>query len=336
MTTPAIRTEALTHRFGDVSALDSVDLCVDRGTIVGLLGPNGAGKTTLVRILATLLRPTRGHAFVAGFDVGHDAAAVRSRIGLTGQFTALDEGLSGRENLILCARLLRLSRADAARRADELLQEFELTDVSGRMVHQYSGGMRRRLDLAASLVGKPEILFLDEPTTGLDPTSRAVLWKAVAQYPSQGMTVLLTTHYLEEADLLADRIVLLDRGRITAQGSSAELKRLVGGYAVAVTLADRGERDTAGQVLATKGLPSSTAADERLLYVPIETASQVLDVARGLDAASVHVADLRVEAPTLDDVFVAMTGRAPAANAEGADGPERRGRRPARMGRRRR
>jgi oleandomycin transport system ATP-binding protein len=316
--------------------LDSVDLSVDRGSIVGLLGPNGAGKTTLVRILATLLRPTHGHAFVAGFDVARDPAAVRARIGLTGQFTALDEGLTGRENLILCGRLLRFSRADAAHRADQLLEEFALTDASTKVVHQYSGGMRRRLDLAASLVGRPEILFLDEPTTGLDPTSRAVLWKVVAQYPSQGMTVLLTTHHLEEADLLADRIVLLDRGRITAQGSSAELKRLVGGYAVAVTLADRGERDTAGQVLATNGLPSSTAADERLLYVPIETASQVLDVARGLDTASVHVADLRVETPTLDDVFLAMTGRAPTVNAEDGGGPERRGRRPARTGGRRR
>lgn len=307
MNKEAVSVEALTRRFGATTALHEVDLAVAAGTIVALIGPNGAGKTTLVRILSTLLKPSSGRASVAGFDVVSEAAEVRRRIGLAGQYVALDQALTGHENLFLFGRLLGLPRVEARRRAVDLLSEFELDDAAGRPVRGYSGGMRRRLDLAASLVARPEILFLDEPTEGLDPASRIVLWQAVGRYARQGTTVFLTTHYLEEADELADRIVLIDRGRITAEGTAEELKRRVGGYAVTVTLSGPEERARAQRALETAGFESSPAANN-LLYVPVDAGAQVVDLVQRLGASGVEVADLKIDAPTLDDVFLAMTG----------------------------
>lgn len=308
MNDQAVSVEALTRRFGATTALHEVDLAVAVGTIVALIGPNGAGKTTLVRILSTLLKPSSGRASVAGFDVVSEAAEVRRRIGLAGQYVALDQALTGYENLFLFGRLLGLPRAEARRRAVDLLSEFELDEAAGRPVRGYSGGMRRRLDLAASLVARPEILFLDEPTEGLDPASRIVLWQAVGRYARQGTTVFLTTHYLEEADELADRIVLIDRGRITAEGTSEELKRRVGGYAVTVTLSGPDERARAQRALETAGFKGSPAADPSLLYIPVDAGAQVVDLVQRLGASGAQVTDLRIDAPTLDDVFLAMTG----------------------------
>jgi daunorubicin resistance ABC transporter ATP-binding subunit len=319
MNNQAVSVEALTRRFGATTALHEVDLAVAAGTIVALIGPNGAGKTTLVRILSTLLQPSSGRASVAGFDVVSEAAEVRRRIGLAGQYVALDQALTGHENLFLFGRLLGLPRAEARRRAVDLLSEFELDDAAGRPVRGYSGGMRRRLDLAASLVARPEILFLDEPTEGLDPASRIVLWQAVGRYARQGTTVFLTTHYLEEADELADRIVLIDRGRITAEGTAEELKRRVGGYAVTVTLSGPEERARAQRALEAAGFKGSPVADPNLLYVPVDAGAQVVDLVQRLGASGAQVADLRIDAPTLDDVFLAMTGHLAGAQETAGD-----------------
>ena len=233
---PAIETERLTKSFGSTQALSGLDLTVPQGGILGLLGPNGAGKTTAVRVLATLLRPDSGHARVLGADVVRQAADVRSRIGLTGQYAALDDYLTGRANLVMIGQLSRLSRAEARRRADELLARFDLTQAAGRAVKTYSGGMRRRLDLAASLIGRPEVLFLDEPTTGLDPNSRAVMWEIIRELAADGTTLLLTTQYLEEADQLASQVAVIDAGRVVAEGTPDQLKAKVGEDRIAVQL----------------------------------------------------------------------------------------------------
>src|SRR5215472_13839913 len=235
--TPAIETEGLVKRFGKTNALAGLDLSVPRGSVFGLLGPNGAGKTTAVRVLATLLRPDAGSARVLGSDVVADAADVRRRIGLTGQYAALDDYLTGRANLVMIGELSRLSRREARRRADGLMEQFDLTHAAGRAVKTYSGGMRRRLDLAASLIGRPELLFLDEPTTGLDPRSRTVLWDIIRELAAEGRTLLLTTQYLEEADQLADHIAVVDAGRVIAEGTSDQLKATIGGERIEVTLA---------------------------------------------------------------------------------------------------
>jgi oleandomycin transport system ATP-binding protein len=304
-----IEVEGLHKSFGPTRALDGVDLTVHRGTVLGLLGPNGSGKTTTVRVLATLLRPDAGRARVLGHDVVADPAAVRARIGLTGQYAAVDEALSGAENLVLVARLLDLPRRAARRRAAELLERFGLADVGGRRARTYSGGMRRRLDLAVSLVGRPEVLFLDEPTTGLDPRHRNEVWDEVRALALEGTTVLLTTQYLEEAEQLADDLVVLDHGRVIASGTSAALKAEVGGQRLHV----RPERRT--------DLPAVTALVAALVgATPVVDASGELAVAapdpevlvrvaERLAGAGIPVAELGLRLPSLDDVFLTLTGR---------------------------
>jgi len=310
MTAPAIQTESLTHRYGDVEALTDVDLTVEAGSVVGLLGHNGAGKTTLVRILTTLLRPTRGTAQVCGFDVIAASNEVRARIGLTGQYAAVDDDLTGQENLKMVARLLGLPAAQVRSRSRELLDQLGLVNHADRLARHYSGGLRRRLDLAASLVSRPQVLFLDEPTTGLDPTSRQELWAAISSLARSGTTVLLTTHYLEEADRLADRIVLIDRGSIVADGTPSELKRRIGGYMIDLTLAGPEDRDRASGALASLSTAPPTPFGERGLSVPIADTETVLPALRSLGTAEVTIEGLEVHTPTLDDVFVAITGEA--------------------------
>jgi ABC-2 type transport system ATP-binding protein len=285
---------------------------VETGAILGMLGPNGAGKTTTVRVLSTLLRPDRGTARVAGCDVVTEAAEVRRHIGLTGQYAALDESLTGRANLIMIGQLCRLSKREAKRRAAELLDRFDLADAADRGVKTYSGGMRRRLDLAASLVARPSILFLDEPTTGLDLPSRMVTWEAVRGLAATGTTVMLTTQQLDEADQLADRIAVVDRGRVIAEGTSAELKAKVGGERVQLTVAPESDLAVAASVLAryADGLPQLDPA-QRSVEVPVPNgARQMPDIVRDLDAAGVVLDDLGIRRPSLDDVFLTLTGHA--------------------------
>ncbi|HET6403195.1 MAG TPA: ATP-binding cassette domain-containing protein [Candidatus Thermoplasmatota archaeon] len=315
MPDPVIRVRGVRKAFGKVQALRGVDLDVERGTILGLLGPNGAGKTTLVRILATLLRPDAGEASVAGFDVARDAARLRHVVGLAGQYAAVDEHLTGRENLVMVARLNHLPKREAERVADDLLARFGLADAAGRQTRTYSGGMRRRLDLAASLVANPQVLFLDEPTTGLDPRSRLALWSIIEELRKNGMTILLTTQYLEEADRLADRIVVVDHGVIIAQGTARELKGKVGGDVVEVALADLDTLRRALDALRDQG----ATADEAKLRVSLpapEGSRTLADAIRRLDAAQVPLADISLRRPTLDDVFLAVTGRAATADEE--------------------
>lgn len=296
----------------DVRALDGLDLTVEEGSVLGLLGPNGAGKTTTVRILATLLRPDEGRATVAGYDVVEQAQELRSVIGLSGQYAAVDENLTGRENLYLFGRLYQLSKADAQRRADELLEQFSLTNAASRIVKTYSGGMRRRLDLACSLSGRPKVLFLDEPTTGLDPRSRIAMWDAIRDRVRDGATVLLTTQYLEEADELADSIAVVDSGRIIARGTSDELKSQIGGERIEVTVRSRADIERAAKVMAGD-CEGDCVIDERtrLLTIPAHGgAGRLVQVVRDLDAASVEIDDIGLRRPTLDDVFLALTGHA--------------------------
>jgi ABC-2 type transport system ATP-binding protein len=304
-----IELEGIGKRYGDVTALDGIDLEADEGTVLGLLGPNGAGKTTTVRILTTLLRPDEGRARVDGLDVVADAAALRHRIGLAGQSAAVDESLTGRENLVLFARLYGMSRRDARARATELLDRFELDAASDRVVGTYSGGMRRRLDLAGALVARPRILFLDEPTTGLDPRSRLALWDTISARVAQGTTVLLTTQYLEEADRLADKIAVIDNGRVIAQGTSAELKDRVGGDRLEVRLEDVSQGETAAGVLAAVATEPPELRDDVVLAAVSRRDGTVADALRRLDDAGVEVADLTLRRPTLDDVFLTLTGR---------------------------
>jgi ABC transporter DrrB family efflux protein len=314
VSTAAVRVEGLVKRFGTTTALAGVDLEVTEGAVFALLGPNGAGKTTLVRVLATLLEPDGGRAEVFGLDAVRDAVAVRELLGLTGQFAAVDEILSGRENLLMFGRLFGLSKAETRKRADELLAQFELADAADRPARTYSGGMRRRLDLASSLLTRPRILFLDEPTTGLDPRSRNEIWTTVRELVREGTTLLLTTQYLEEADELADRIAVIDHGRVIAQGTGNELKDQVGGQILEVELTDAGERDRARAVLAGVGCgePEPSERPDRLtLPAPRDGLELIEEAAAELRRASIEVSNLGLRRPTLDDVFLQLTGAQP-------------------------
>ncbi|HMA48090.1 MAG TPA: ATP-binding cassette domain-containing protein [Frankiaceae bacterium] len=309
-TAPAVRAEGLQKSYGRTRALTGLDLAVEEGTVHGVLGPNGAGKTTAVRILTTLLVPDAGRAEVLGFDVVRHAQALRADIGLTGQYAAVDEYLTGRENLDMVGRLYHLPAKVARARADELLERFDLVEAGRRPVKTYSGGMRRRLDLAASLVRQPRMLFLDEPTTGLDPRSRLAMWDVIAELVREGTTVLLTTQYLEEVDQLADVISVVDGGRVIAGGTSDELKAQVGGSRLEVTVDRGGDLGAAVRVLRARcsGEPTVDPARHRV-GVPVSTGAGVLpEVVRDLDAAGVPIADLALHRPTLDDVFLTLTG----------------------------
>jgi ABC-2 type transport system ATP-binding protein len=306
----AVQAEGLVKDFGEVKALDGIDLTVKRGQVVGLLGPNGAGKTTTVRILSTLLQPTAGRATVAGFDVVKQPDEVRRAIGLTGQYAAVDEYLTGRENLRMFGDLYHLSPKYVKERSAELLDWFDLTAAADRPAKTYSGGMRRRLDLAASLVAQPSILFLDEPTTGLDPRSRLGLWGVIESLVSQGTTVLLTTQYLEEADQLAEDIVVIDHGRVIAHGTSEQLKDQIGGDRVEVTVIDPSATARAAEALRTVA-SGDPLVEELRVSAPVSGGSTVLvDAIRALDAQGVEVSDLQLRRPTLDDVFMSLTGHA--------------------------
>ena len=318
--TDAVVVEDLVKTYGATRALDGASLTVPEGTVLGLLGPNGAGKTTTVRVLTTLLRPDSGRASVLGIDVLERPDELRRVIGLAGQYAAVDDKLTGRENLRLVGRLYHLPRAEVIARTDALLERFALTDAADRVVKGYSGGMRRRLDLAASLVNRPRVLFLDEPTTGLDPRSRLGLWEVIADLVRDGTTLLLTTQYLEEADRLADRIAVIDTGKVIAAGTSDELKDRVGGSVVAVRPMDPADLDAAAAALLRLGAgdPSRGAGAE--LTLPATTGvALVTDVARVLDDAGIDVRELALRRPTLDDVFLQLTGHA----AEQADPDER-------------
>ena len=307
--TDVIVAEGLRKRYGDKAALDGLDLRVARGSVHGVLGPNGAGKTTLVRVLSTLLRPDEGRAEVAGHDVERAAYDVRLRIGLLGQHAALDEELGGRQNLEMFGRLHHLGARHARVRADELLERFGLADTGRKPVRAYSGGMRRRLDLAASLIRDPEVLFLDEPTTGLDPRGRTEVWAAVRSLVGGGTTVLLTTQYLEEADQLADRIALVDRGRVVADGTPDELKARTGGDRIDVVLRDAGQLGAALALLPVPSEGVSVDPDRRLLSAPVTDRMAALSaVVRALEAAGIEAEDVILRRPTLDEVFLHLTG----------------------------
>ncbi|MFC5909015.1 ATP-binding cassette domain-containing protein [Streptacidiphilus monticola] len=310
--TLAVEAEGLVRTFGDVRALDGVDLTIPEGTVLGLLGPNGAGKTTAVRVLTTLLRPDSGRAVVAGIDVLKHPDQVRSRIGLSGQYAAVDEYLTGLENLQMVGELYQMSARQAKARARELLEQFNLTDAAGRTAKTYSGGMRRRLDLAAALVVRPPVMFLDEPTTGLDPRNRMALWEVIETLVAEGTTLLLTTQYLEEADRLAHDIAVVDHGKVIARGSADELKAQTGGERVEVVIADGSQLSRAVQVLSpyAKGEPS-VEPHTRRITVPVSGGAAVLaDVIRELDAGGMEIQDIGLRRPTLDDVFLSLTGHA--------------------------
>ena len=308
MTEYAIKAEGLTKRFGDFTAVDRFDLAVNEGTVVAVLGPNGAGKTTTVRMLATLIGLDEGSATVAGYDVVRQAAKVREVISLTGQFAALDPNLTARENLVLMARLRRRGRRDAGRRADELLERFDGTEFRDKLVKNLSGGQRRRVDLAAGLIDQPHVLVLDEPTTGLDPRSRQVVWSTVRELVSEGVTLLLTTQYLEEADALADRVVLIDRGREVAAGTPAQLKSQVGQQRVDVVAADHTAFDQLQANLAER-FEINVNREQRTVSVPAPDEVRDLGlVANAVQESGVAVDEIALRRPTLDDAFLALTG----------------------------
>ena len=307
-----IEARGLVKKYGDVIALDGLDLSVPEGTVYGLLGPNGAGKTTTVRILTTLLLPDSGTATVDGLDVVKKPNAVRRIIGLTGQYAAVDEYLTGRENLRMFGDLYHLPSKYVKERSDELLVRFDLADAADRSLRTYSGGMRRRLDLAASLIAKPRVLFLDEPTTGLDPRSRIGLWEVITDLVADGTTVLLTTQYLEEADQLAEEIVVIDHGRVIAQGTSDTLKDQVGGDRLEVVVENPAQVDEAAQALRSVATGEVTVnrADHRVVAPVVGGSLTLVDAVRSLDAAHVAIADVVLRRPTLDDVFLSLTGHA--------------------------
>jgi ABC-2 type transport system ATP-binding protein len=311
---PAILAEGLEKSYGETRALGGLDLEVREGTGLGLLRPHGAGKTTAVRILTTLLKPDAGRAEVVGFDVVKQAGELRSRIGLTGQYAAVDEYLTGRENLEMVGRLYHLPKKQARKRADELLERFDLTDAASRLAKTYSGGMRRRLDLAASLVYSPPVLFLDEPTTGLDPRSRLAMWEVIGELVLGGTTLLLTTQYLDEADRLADRIAVVDSGRVIAEGTADDLKARVGGERLELTVTEGCDLGAAVRVLSAYARGEGNVrveADRRCVSATVEGGAKLLAaVVRDLDAAGVQLDDLGLRRPTLDDVFLALTGHA--------------------------
>jgi ABC-2 type transport system ATP-binding protein len=312
---PAIEAEGLAKKFGATQALAGVDLSVAAGSILGLLGPNGAGKTTVVRVLATLLRPDAGRARILGADVVTQSGEVRARIGLTGQYAALDDYLTGRANLVMIGQLGRLSRRQARQRADELLERFDLTGAAGRSVKTYSGGMRRRLDLAASLIGRPQVLFLDEPTTGLDPRSRSVMWEIIRELAGAGTTLLLTTQYLDEADQLADQIAVIDAGRVIAAGPPDELKARAGDDRLTLVLAPGADPAAAAAAVSAyaagpvSALPASPAGGGPQISAPVTGRDGITtEVVRSLDAAGVQVTSVSLHHPSLDDVFLTLTG----------------------------
>ncbi|RMI45612.1 ATP-binding cassette domain-containing protein [Streptomyces triticirhizae] len=319
----AIVAEGIRKRYGDTRALDGFDLTVREGTVHGLLGPNGAGKTTAVRTLTTLARMTEGRATVCGFDVASQPDEVRARIGLTGQYAAVDEFLSGRQNLVLFGRLFGLRPRAARRRADELLERFDLTGAAGRRVDGYSGGMRRRLDLAASMIVVPRVLFLDEPTTGLDPRSRNQVWEAVRSLVAEGTTVLLTTQYLEEADQLADLISVVDAGRVVAEGTADQLKSRLGGDRVEVVAREAADLGAVAALLRRVcGVEPEVDHETRRVVAEVDDRVRALtDVAGALRAAGLAVEDLGTRRPTLDEVFLHLTGRP----TDDATHPEREG-----------
>ncbi|WP_441250535.1 ATP-binding cassette domain-containing protein [Kitasatospora sp. McL0602] len=319
---PAIQAENLVKTFGDVRALDGVSLDVPEGTVLGLLGPNGAGKTTTVRVLTTLLRPDSGRAVVAGVDVLKHPNQVRSLIGLSGQYAAVDEYLTGRENLQMVGELYQMSSRDAKARALELLEWFNLSEAMDRTAKTYSGGMRRRLDLAAALVVRPPVMFLDEPTTGLDPRNRLALWEVIETLVDQGTTLLLTTQYLEEADRLAHDIAVVDHGKVIARGTADELKAQIGGERVEVVVHRRDDVSEALAALApyAKGDPA-VEKNTRKITVPVSGGAKVLaDVIRELDSRSIEIDDIGLRRPTLDDVFLSLTGHATIAEENGDEG----------------
>jgi ABC-2 type transport system ATP-binding protein len=311
-TDAAVRAEGLVKTFGSTRALDGIDLEIPKGTVLGLLGPNGAGKTTAVRILTTLLRPDSGRAWVAGHDVLAKPTEVRKAIGLSGQYAAVDENLTGFENLYMVGRLYGMNKADARARANELITRFRLTDAATRPAKTYSGGMRRRLDLAGALVAAPEVVLLDEPTTGLDPRGRLDTWEVIGELVSDGTTVLLTTQYLEEADQLADTILVIDHGRVIASGTADKLKAEVGGERLEIVVAEESDLDPASRVLAEVGTGEPTVdRHSRRVQVVVEAGPKSLvEALRRLDVEGVTVLDVGLHRPTLDDVFLSLTGRA--------------------------
>ena len=317
---PAITVHGLVKSFGDVKALDGVDFDVTAGTVLGLLGPNGAGKTTAVRVLTTLLKPDAGTATVDGLDVLEDAAKLRERIGLAGQYAAVDENLTGLENLTMVGRLYGMRRKEAKQRGWELIERFDLVDAAKRPTKTYSGGMRRRLDLAAALVAKPPVLFLDEPTTGLDPRSRISLWETIEDLVGEGTTVLLTTQYLDEADRLADRIAVIDQGKVIAEGTSDELKESIGGERLEVELTDPAGLPAAIAALTPMSDEPPVAEGAIVKLTVRQRDGTIVEAVRRLDEAGLGVDDLWLRRPTLDDVFLTLTGHA--AEVPGEDDEE--------------
>ncbi len=324
MNNPIVQVEGLVKLFASqVRALDGIHLTVEPGVIYGLLGPNGAGKTTLIRVLATLLPPDEGTARVAGFDVQREPDKVRARIGLAGQHAAVDDFLTGRENVEMVGQLYGLPRGEARRRAGEVLERIRLVEAADRQVKTYSGGMRRKLDLAASLVGRPQLLFLDEPTSGLDPASRMDVWGLIEELVETGTTVLLTTQYLDEADRLADRIAVIDQGRLISEGSGEELKERVGGAVLEVSVPEEARARALGALRGVAaGGPTYNAQQRKVSLLASDGSRTLMEVMRRLDAAGIMPEHVALHKPTLDDVFLALTGHAASGNGQGRTGSE--------------